>query len=112
LGGLDFRQTMRVLRFDRELGRAVAVDLKGVEMRIYKPQDHFMDVTIAHPKYGDLTVTMACSDQESRKLHLIKNDSERAAFQDELMHAHWPEIENLLHEKIVNLSSGQSERLK
>lgn len=102
LRGLDFRQTMRLLRFDNELGRAVDVDLRGadVQFRIYKPPAQVIDFTVSHPKHGDVTVSVPFSERENAKFHSLQTDSDRAAFNDELLQAHWPEIEQMLIAKL------------
>lgn len=108
LRGLDFRHTARLLKFDNDLGRAVEVDLTGadVQFRIYKPPAHLIDFTMSHPKFGDVTVSVPLSDVENVRLHSLKTDSDRASFNDELLKAHWSEIERMLSEKLADRPNG------
>jgi hypothetical protein len=103
MSGLQFRQTVQLLRFDNALGRAVPVDLTGadVQFRIYKPPQHIVDVTMSHPNHGEVTASIRLIDQENIAFHHIKTQAEHKAFMERLFEAHRSEIEQKLREQLL-----------
>ncbi|MBA3879269.1 MAG: hypothetical protein C0500_06100 [Sphingobium sp.] len=93
--GLDFRQTMQLLRFDHALGYAIPIDLTGADMqfRIYKPPQHIVDVTMSHPKHGDMTASITLTDEENIAFHHIQTQADQKAFMERLLKTRRSEIE-------------------
>lgn len=110
--GLDFRQSMQLLRFDNALGRAVPVDLTGadVQFRIYKPPQHIVDVTMSHPKIGKVTAGMPLSDDENIEFHHIKGQAEHDAFMERFFEAHRSEIQQKLQEQLTGRPDTEADQ--
>lgn len=102
--GLDFRQSMQLLRFDNDLGRAVPIDLTGTDLtfRIYKPPQHIVDVTMSHPQHGETTASIPLTDEENVAFHHIESQAEHEAFMKRLFRAHRSEIEQKLRERLLS----------
>lgn len=100
--GLDFRQSMQLLRFDHTLGRAIPVDLTGadVRFRVYQPPQHIIDVTMLHPKIGEVTASIPLTDDENIEFHNIDSQADHSAFMESLFEAHRSEIEEKLQEQL------------
>ena len=100
--GLDFRQSMQLLRFDDTLGYAIPTDLTGadVQFRIYKPPQHIVDITMSHPKHGDVTASIPLTDEENVAFHHVASQAEQKAFMERLFQAHRSEIEQKLGDQL------------
>ena len=100
--GLDFRQSMRLLKFDNTVGSAVPIDLTGADLqfRIYKPPQMIVDVTMSHPKHGEVTASIPLTDEENIAFHRIESQTEHDSFREQLFRAHWSEIEQKLRDQL------------
>jgi hypothetical protein len=103
LRGLDFHQTMHLLRFDNELGRAVPIDLTGADLRfrIYKPPAHILNITMSHPEHGQVTASIPLTAEENRELHHIERQSDHDVFMERIIAAHRLEIEQELSKQLA-----------
>jgi len=100
--GLDLRQSMQLLRFENTLGRAVPIDLTGADMqfRVYKPPQHIVDVTMSHPKIGEVATSIPLTDDENIAFHNIDSQAAHSAFMERVFEAHRSEIEQKLQEQL------------
>lgn len=103
--GLDFRQSLRLLRFDRHSGSAAPIDLSGAEMqfRIYKPKSHIFDITLSNPIHGDISVSVNLTNEENIQFHQVESQAEHNLFIEALYQAHWAEIQEKLRDKLMAL---------
>lgn len=80
--GQRFRQTIRLLRFDHETGKATPVDLTGskINFRIYRPK-YDIDLFLTHDATGkEFKTTISLTEQESLVLSRMSSDAERQAY--------------------------------
>jgi hypothetical protein len=110
LRGLDFRQSVELLKFDNTLGRAVPVDLTGanLQLRVYRPPQHMVDITLSHPDRTDVAVSISLSEQENAAFHRIENEADHDAFMKNLYQTHRSEIELMLGQRLAE-SHGAKE---
>jgi hypothetical protein len=103
MAGLDLRQKMQVFQFDTDSGRAIPVDLTGknFQLRIYKPPDHIVNVTMSDPEHGEVTASIPKTDEENVEFHRIKSQSDHEAFMERLFQGHWSEIEEKMQEQLA-----------
>jgi hypothetical protein len=103
MAGLDFRQTMQLLRFDSALGLSVPVDLTRADFRfrIYKPPQRTVEVTMSHQKYGEISASMPLTEDESVTFQRINNQAERDRFMERFMLENRAEIEEKLRDKLI-----------
>lgn len=84
--GHRFRQTMRLLRFDKATGKANPIDLSGAEVkfRIYKPK-YDIELSLTHDATGKTFKTeITLTEEESLILSHMSSDEERQAYVDGL----------------------------
>ena len=99
--GLNFKQHIQFLKFDNSLGRAVPIDIEGMqsEGHVYKAQEHFFDVKMTHPQIGEVIVSLPLTGPENLEYHLLHPD-ERGAFVEKLAKDHHDEIVKMIEREL------------
>ena len=80
--GQRFQQTMRLLRFAHQTGKAEPIDLTGSEVRLRINRPRFdIELCLTHDASGrEFRTTVSLTEEESLLLSRISNDSERQAY--------------------------------
>jgi hypothetical protein len=84
--GQRFLQSMRLLRFNSNTGKAEPIDLTGsnLNFRIYRPQFD-IELSLTHDASGkEFKKTITLTEDESAVLSRMSNDAERQAYVDGL----------------------------
>lgn len=80
--GHRFKQTMQLLKFNSDTGRATPIDVTGSQLnfRIYKPRFDF-DVSLRHDATGkEYTRTVVLTDEENEVIAAMPSDEERQTY--------------------------------
>lgn len=100
--GLAFEQSMQLLRFDPDLGRAIPLDLTGAELqfRIFKPAKQTADFTLTHPNGQEVTASIELTGEENAAFCLIETEADHEAFMEKVFQTHKDEIAQKLKEQL------------
>lgn len=80
--GQRFRQSMRLLRFNKNTGKAGPIDLAGstLNFKIFRPQFD-VEISLRHDASGkELKKTIVLTEDENAELSRLSNDAERQAY--------------------------------
>jgi len=96
--GQRFHQSMRLLRFNNNTGKAEPIDLTGSKLnfRIYRPKFD-VDISLTHDASGkEFKKTITLTEDESAELSRLSNDAERQAYVNGL-----PEAQDALQQLVI-----------
>lgn len=104
LQGIDFRQNFQFQEFDQNTGNAVPLNLDGaeVEFQLYKPPRQILDLTMTHPDFGAVTVSLEFTDAENHNYHGLQTDDEREEFKRTIISTRRSELQSLLQAAIID----------